>query len=437
MNLKAALFVGMLLGVAGCSVDEPTLPGDRETLPGATNEQSVARFIADNPAAFQMPRQTQNASWTHSGGNAQHNLSHPTLAASLTQLWSAPIGQGDGRRHQITASPVVSAGRIFTLDSRALVSATATNGGLLWQADLTVASDSADDASGGGLAVDANHVYVTTGFGRISALDVATGATVWTQDLSSFGGASPTVFDGLVYLTARDGSAWAINADDGTIAWQISGPEGLANHVGGPGVAVTSKWAIFPFGTGEVYSTFRRGGLRNWTSVLSGARTGQAAGSISDLTGHPIVQGNRVYLANSAGRTAALNLGDGTRAWTANQGSTGEIWVAGNAIFAVSDQNQLIRLSKETGVLVWSNPLARFTNDNVKRRKAIVAHFGPILAGGRLIVVSSDEQLRQFDANDGSLISQTALEDGAASAPVVAGGTLFVVTRDGNLVAFR
>ena len=60
-----------------------------------------------------------------------------------------------------------------------------------------------------------------------------------------------------------------------------------------------------------------------------------------------------------------------------------------------------------------------------------------MLAGGRLIVASSDGVIRQFDPTSGAPLGDIALPGGAASNPVVAGGTLFVVTKRGQLAAFR
>ncbi|MGB5868915.1 MAG: PQQ-binding-like beta-propeller repeat protein, partial [Albidovulum sp.] len=78
-----------------------------------------------------------------------------------------------------------------------------------------------------------------------------------------------------------------------------------------------------------------------------------------------------------------------------------------------------------------------FTKAKDKRRRAIYAHYGPILAGGRLIIASTDGLIRAFDPASGALVGQVELKGGAASAPVVAGGTLYVVSKSGQLLAFR
>ena len=318
-----------------------------------------------------------------------------------------------------------------------MVTALDETGTILWQSELGKSSDALKDASGGGLAVGGTQLFVTTGFGTVVALDTASGAQLWTQDLASYGGASPTVYDDLLYIAARDGAAWAIDTSNGRIKWQVAGPTVAASHTGGPGPAVSDKYAVFPFGTGDVLASFRKGGLRSWSSGLSGARLGLASTQVRDLTGQPVIEGSSVYLASSVGRMAAVDLNTGLRIWTAKQGSQGHILVAGGAVFAVGDAGNLIRLSKDDGALIWSTPLPKFTKKSVKSRAKIHTHYGPILAGGRLILASSDGLIRQFNPADGTLITTVDLPSGAASAPIVVNGTLYVLNTKGELLAFR
>ena len=437
MGLKAVLYIGLLgLGV-GCSNSDPRLQGERELLDGTVFVETDARFLAEDLPDLRLPSPQPVPAWTHQGGNAQHIAAHAELPSELTLSWSRRIGAGDGKRHQISAAPVAQGGQVYTLDSQSMVTALDETGTILWQSELGKSSDALKDVSGGGLAVGGTQLFVTTGFGTVVALDTASGAELWTQDLASYGGASPTVYDDLLYISARDGAAWAIDTSNGRIKWQVAGPTVAASHTGGPGPAVSEKYAVFPFGTGDVLASFRKGGLRSWSSGLSGARLGLASTQVRDLTGQPVIEGSSVYLASSAGRMAAVDLNTGLRIWTAKQGSQGHILVAGGAIFAVSDAGNLIRLSKDDGALIWSTPLPKFTKKSVKSRAKIHAHYGPILAGGRLILASSDGLIRQFNPADGTLITTVDLPSGAASAPIVVNGTLYVLSTKGDLLAFR
>ena len=437
MGLKAVLYIGLLgLGV-GCSNSDPRLQGERELLDGTVFVETDARFLAEDLPDLRLPSPQPVPAWTHQGGNAQHIAAHAELPSELTLSWSRRIGAGDGKRHQISAAPVAQGGQVYTLDSQSMVTALDETGTILWQRELGKSFDALKDASGGGLAVGGTQLFVTTGFGTVVALDTASGAELWTQDLASYGGASPTVYGDLLYIAARDGAAWAIDTSNGRIKWQVAGPTVAASHTGGPGPAVSEKYAVFPFGTGDVLASFRKGGLRSWSSGLSGARLGLASTQVRDLTGQPVIEGSSVYLASSAGRMAAVDLNTGLRIWTAKQGSQGHILVAGGAVFAVSDAGNLIRLSKDDGALIWSTPLPKFTKKSVKSRAKIHAHYGPILAGGRLILASSDGLIRQFNPADGTLITTVDLPSGAASAPIVVNGTLYVLSTKGDLLAFR
>ena len=117
--------------------------------------------------------------------------------------------------------------------------------------------------------------------------------------------------------------------------------------------------------------------------------------------------------------------------------AAGPSWPAGDSVFAGTDRNELVRLSKEDGSRIWGVKLPNFVKDRPRRRAAIFAHFGPIVAGGRVILASSDGYLRSFDPTDGRLVYTTEIPSGAATAPAFAGGTLYVVNARGQLLAYR
>lgn len=430
-------------GLAACSQREPILEGERldlrAPLPAEGEEPAaaLAEAVVNRAAPISLPAMQNNASWTHRNGSPTHRIIHPALARDLTLQWSAPIGSGDSRKSRITADPVVLDGRVFTLDAKATVMAHSTAGARIWSRDLTPASDKDGDASGGGLAVDGDTLYVTTGFGTLVALDAATGAERWVQRLDASATGAPTVKQGVVYVSARDSRAWAVNAADGRIRWQLPGVPTGSVRVGGAGPAVTDQFAIFPFGSGELVAAFRLGGVRLWGASVLGARKGRVYAGISDITGDPVVVGDVVYAGNQSGRTVALNLSTGERIWTAQDGAYSPVWPVGDAVFLVSDQGELLRLDASTGERVWGVELPYFVKDKVKRRKAVVGNYGPVLAGGRLLVASSDGLIRSFNPEDGALISSVNLPGGATTNPVVAGGTLYVVSKKGQLLAFR
>ena len=96
-----------------------------------------------------------------------------------------------------------------------------------------------------------------------------------------------------------------------------------------------------------------------------------------------------------------------------------------------------MRLDAETGQVIWSADMPYFLKDKPKRQKSIHGHYGPVLAGGRIVVVSSDGLVRLFDPTDGAMVATAAIPGGASAPPALAGGTLYVIGGNGQLHAFR
>ena len=439
--IRAFWGLTLVLALSACSRDDPVLPGEREDIRAVLSDDFVPTEASDEhinrDVPVSLPPATSNPEWLQSIASPATRTAHPALSASPSLAWSVGIGAGDGRKMRITADPVVAGGRIFTLDAASQVSAVSTDGQILWQRSLVSPGESATDATGGGLAFGDGKLFVSSGFGHITALDPETGAQIWQQKLRATGTGNPTVKDGLVYLVAGSEVGWAIRTDNGRIAWRISATPTIKNVIGGPAPAVTDKYAVFAFGSGELQGTFRKGGLRLWDSQVAGQRQGFSAARVGDITSDPVVVGERIFVGNHSGRTVALNLANGNRLWTATDGPLNSIWPAGDSIFIISDRNELIRLGMADGRRIWSETLDFFVSDRPRRQAEIVGHYGPIIAGGNLIVASNDGQMRLYNPDNGSLRGTVEIPGGATTNPVVAGNTLYLVSTNGQLLAFR
>ncbi|MGY6548097.1 MAG: outer membrane protein assembly factor BamB family protein [Roseinatronobacter sp.] len=428
--------VSSLLLASGCSRDF-ILEGERLPVRAAFVERTLdAPVSRAQPIA--LPAMVTNTEWTHRLGSPSTRIAHPALGSALQPVWSVSIGQGDGRRHRITAEPVTAGGVIYTLDSRARVSAVSTSGEIVWTRDLTPAfARSPDAASGGGLAIGDGKLFVTSAFGMLWALDLRTGAEIWSRRFDAGLSGAPTVAGPHVYVVANDSTAWAIFAATGQADWQLAGAPSPSSMMGGAAPAVTGDLVLFPTPAAELIAARRDTGQIMWRRAVAGTRVGIASAVVTDVTGDPVVQGDVVFVGNQSGRVMALQRSTGTPLWTANEAAHGPVWPVGGSVFLMSDRNRLLRLDAATGALVWATPLPLFTTARERRRAEIYPHYGPTLAGGRLIVGSSDGVLRSFDPVSGALLGETELRSGAASSPIVAGGTLFVVSRDGRLTAYR
>ncbi len=435
MRARVLLLAGAALALAGCAEPERILVGEREDIRPV--EDAAPGVPVNQSRAISLPAMQANANWSQSIGTPSQRVAHPALRVPVQQLWSVGIGSGDGRRQRITAGPVVGGGLIYTLDSAERVSAVTPTGQVVWSKDLIDPPDQEGQATGGGLAYADGALYVSSGFGRLTAMDARTGEVRWAQRLNATGSGVPTVHDGLIYLVAGDDTAWAIRTDNGRIAWRFKSAESVANVLGAPAPAVSGQFAVFGFGSGDVVGVFRQGGVRRWAGSVAGQRLGYTAARYGDVTGSPLIVGNTVYVGNHSGRIAAFRLDDGERLWTLREGAVTPMFPAGDSLFAISDRNQLLRIDAASGELIWAVDLPGFVKDTPKKRGKIYAHYGPVLAGGRIVVASNDGKIRFFAPQDGTQVAAVEIKGGATSAPAVAGKTLYVVTTGGELVAFR
>ena len=435
------------LSLAACAERELILPGERfdtraplvasEPVDGQPAPVDTTATRENRAAPISLPPATANADWTHRGGNAGHRPPHGALASAPSLVWSANIGSGNARRNRITAAPVVAGGRVYAMDAVARVTAVSTAGAVLWSTDLTPVFDGSA-LSGGGLALGGGRLFATTGFGELVALDPAGGGVLWRQRLDSTITGAPSVEGNTVYAVGRDGAAWAVQADSGKVLWTLSGTPSVSGVAGSAGPSVDGNLVLFPFAAGQVIAAEKATGAGLWAVAVAGERRGRAYANITDITGEPVIAGSTAYTANPTGRTVAVNLQNGQRLWTAREGAVGPVLPVGNALFLITDEARLVRLDAATGEAVWSVEMPYYVSTRREnRRTGITAHYGPVLAGGRLVVASGDGALRFFNPVDGASLGQVALPGGAAGMPALAGGALYVPNQNGQLLAFR
>ena len=447
MSIKT-LAAGLVLcgALAACEKDV-ILQGERfavrtplaESVPVDGQPAPVAP--SDQPENASVPIAVGSAQslgeWSHRGGSARHTAPNASLSAAPVRVFSVNIGSGNSKRQRVSASPVVSGGRVFAMDSGTRLTAVSTSGALQWTADLTADFDRGGDVSGGGLAVQGGRVFATTGFGELVALDAGSGAVLWRQRLDAPLTGAPAVDGNAVYAVGRDGSAAAVAVDTGRILWQVPGTPSASGMIGASSPAIGDTEVYFPFASGEIAAVGKGGGERAWGAAVAGKRLGRAYAIVGDITGDPVVVGGTIYAGTAAGRTVALDAASGETVWNVGEGALNPPLVVGGSVFVVNDENRLVRLDAGSGEVIWAVDMPYWTTDKPRKRKGIVAQFGPVLAGGRLVVASGDGQLRLFDPTSGALVGGAEIPGGAASSVALAGGVLYVVGGNGQLHAFR
>jgi outer membrane protein assembly factor BamB len=437
MSRARALAVAVGLAAAalsGCTVfdsEDPPLPGERVPV----RQVAATGATGAGAAAPPLGAPLANVDWAQPNASASRAPGHLAGPAGLTVAWRADAGEGSGGSARITSRPVVADGRVFTLDAASQVTAFDLGGRQLWRGSVAPEAERGADGFGGGLAVADGRVYAATGFGEVVALGVADGAELWRRRLGGPIRAAPAFDAGRVIVVTRDGGGFALDAATGDEIWRAQGSGSGAGLLGGASPAVSGELAVLPLASGELLAVRASNGRPIWADALEGGLRGSALTELPDVTGDPVIAGAAVVAANQSGLMVAIDGRTGERGWIREIGSTSPAWLAGDSLFVVGVNARLHRLEAQTGRTQWAVDLPAF--EDPEDREGVIAYAGPVVAGGRVYLTSSDDAVLAFDAQTGAEVGRATLRSGSTTGPIVAGGVLYVLSDDATLHAFR
>ncbi len=250
--------------------------------------------------------------------------------ATGTELWRYDTGDW------VQYRPVVGNGKVYfpargELD-RTVHAVDAETGDVVWVAEPPYPIDA-------GLApsVHGDRVYAQGAeYGAFYALDAATGGIAWQAEVGGYVESSPTVLNGVVYLTVIN-QAYAFDAATGALIWSVNTEEFPARDY--PALVVDGTYYLTPSGyvyaldaaTGEEIWTYEAHELSTSPLVADGvfygasdlaeylfaldARTGEVVWTLSteDFTSHALslVEGV-LYGQLSEGYVFAVDAADGS-----------------------------------------------------------------------------------------------------------------------------
>jgi outer membrane protein assembly factor BamB len=381
-----------------------------------------------------LPRPYINSSWPQSGGHATHAMHHLSVSGGPRMVWRSAVGTGSDDLERLTATPIHAAGQIFALDARSNVSAyDAGTGERYWRYNMTPA-DEERGALGGGLAFNNGVLYVTTGYGDVFAMEPDTGAVIWKRALGSPLRGAPTVDRGRLFAVTIDNRLQALDASDGSVLWQHVGIVESAGLLGSASPAVQGDIVVVAYSSGELFALRRSNGRVAWVDSLSGRGRTTALSQLGDITGSPVIDRGRVYAVSHSGRMVSIDLRTGVRIWDQTISSVQTPWIAGDFVFVTTVEAEVIALSRNDGRVRWVRKLARHTDEE---RTELVNWTGPVLAGDRLITVSSQGVALAISPYTGEVNGQIELTDPVSQAPIVADQMLYFLTDEAELLAFR
>lgn len=452
--------------------DDPNAPAQSERVSVLAYEQTLERSDQFGQP-IDLPTAYVNDRWPQPDGYPSHAMQHTAASGDLGRIWRTRVGQGSGRNHRINARPVILDGVIYTLGGEGRVTASnADTGEEIWT--RRVRRENADEGErggrglpipfigregaspdrmsfGGGIAVDGGRLYVHSGAEFFAALDAATGEEVWRQSAFTPFHSAPTVVDGRVFVTTDDNELFAMDATTGEVLWTHRGISESARLLTAPSPAVFGEVVIAPYSSGELVALRVTNGTVLWSDSLTRSGGLTPMSTINDIAGSPVVTNDRVYATSHSGLLAAFDLRTGERVWMQEIGGLHAPWLAGDFLYMVTTDAEVVAVDRHTGQLRWLTELPAFRNEDKRRDR--ISWAGPIMAGGRLVLASSsqesgrgvplvpsgdgDGQLILIDASTGERIGERDLGAPVYIPPVIADETVYVLDDEGRLSAFR
>jgi len=378
------------------------------------------------------PAEWKNEFWPQRGGYPNHSMQNLALAGGkLSRAWKADIGRGSVDEIPLTASPIVVDGMVFTLNTKAELSAFLTdNGKSVWQTDISNPVED-DLVIGGGIAYSAGRLFATNGYNELLALSPKTGKILWRKALPAPARAAPTIVDERVFVTTLDNKLLALSTIDGSNLWEYLGIAETAGLIGAASPAANRDIVVPAFSSGEILAIRAANGSVAWSDNLSNLRRLGGLGTISDIKALPVIDKGLVVAISFAGRLVAIDERTGTRIWQREISGAQTPWMAGNHLFVLSTENKLIALGRETGTIRWVTNLPEKDGDD------ILTFNGPVLAGGRLIITGNDGRVIEASPETGKIIREWDSGIEITIPPIIADGTLYLLGENGTLSAYR
>lgn len=419
-------------GDAGKKNNTPTI-GNRVDILGTERDMEVDPALSN--VAVILPPPLVNDAWAQPGGNASKSPGHVELGQTLTRIWTANV-TGANPRARLAASPVVSDARVYVVDTTARISAFDANSGApLWSNALEIDDDGKPSRFGGGVSATSTNIFATNGVGDVTALAADSGTVVWKKRPAGPLRGAPTLSNGNVYVMTQDNQIYALRQTDGEPQWNEAGPVAASGIFGVGAPAAAQGTVIAGYSSGELAAYRYENGRSLWTDTLSRTAMSTSVSTLTDIDADPVIDRGRVFALGKGGRMASYELVTGQRIWEINIAGISTPVSVGEWVFVMTDEARLLCVARSSGKIRWISKLQRYNNE--EKKKGPISWYGPVLAGGRLIVASSRGSIWSISPAEGAASEVFDLNASVSLAPVVANNTLYILDDSGRISAFR
>lgn len=346
------------------------------------------------------------------GGAESTGATEVSLSDEPKLLWTY---KSEGSSFE--ATPVIAAGVAYLGDADGTMHAVRlADGSRVWTTKIEETFLLSPGAIGG------TAVYVPDADGRVHCLSITDGVEQWTFDAGSEVYGGPLIFskktlDDVVLIPTEAGKLYAIDAESGESRWtfEIEAPLRCTP-------TVVAGHALLGGCDGKLHAV----------DIATGEATGSC--EIGDPTGNTAAVMNGVaYFGTEGGTFYAIDAGDPAKPtvkWKQRdpkrgQGIRTSAAVTKTAVVYANQAKTLYALDPASGDELWT-----------QRTRSGIEASPLILAGGRVLVLTSRGRVRLLDLKDGDEVWSYEAGGEFLASPAAAGGRVLIANTDGDLLCF-
>jgi len=343
-----------------------------------------------------------------------------TPSITVSRVWSANIGKGEGRLG-IRQTPAVADGRVY---------AAAVSGGVhaleLATGNKAWHYRSKLQLTGGPGAGDGLVVVGGLG-GEVIALDATTGTQRWQTTVSSAVLAPPVIGQGFVLVSSDDGRVTALDADSGERRWFWNKELPALSVRGGDAPALGAGYAFIGNADGSVTALSLADGRMVWEQAVADPDGRSELERMADVDGQPLLDGSVLYASSYKQRTVAIDAGSGRTIWSADHGGSNRVGISIDKVIVADPAGTVWALDRSGGSALWQQ-------DALARRGIGSA----AVQGNYAVVADMDGYLHWLNLSTGEFVARArAGRDAVKGALVVVDGLLVVQNVEGKISVWR
>ncbi len=441
-------FLFLLVGLLTSCGDSDKKPIEGKRYSVLESEVMLRSDLDPGSIDISLPSSERIEAWEQHDFCSTHHIPHADQNLTGKVAWSVSIGAGKTSTRTIVSPPVTDGTHVYTIDARGLIQCRLLEtGDLVWEKDKNthesasktedeeVSYPSAEDHIGGGITLDKEGLYVAYSNGLVEKLDTQTEKVIWHSKLQDLLRSNPLVHKNKLYVISSNNKIISLNKETGALAWTNEGREESLSFIGGAAPAVNDKIVIAPYSSGEVCAHYPPNGLQFWQDTALSFKSLDSKSMIAQLLAHPVIHKDSVIVVSHGDLSTAIDIKTGQRLWQKPFGGVQTPFVTDDFIFMITSANDLICLTRASGKIIWVHPLSMY--EDQEKKKDRILWYGPVLTGGRLMIVSSIGDVTFLSPQDGQLLETNKLGKKFIFAPVLIKDKALLISQNGDLTALE